>query len=241
MIRVEHLQSQPPVTGGSAFVSSSVPLSPNRSEINDKSTTSSVSNTAADNGSVFTLTNIYTFGENANQPKEKYRINSIVEVFDPPSATEFERHYRETHSSSSITRKTQTTSSPAAVPARPGPGSLSFPSRSRHARVIEWFPIASCLTCLLRETSSSSFFSPRDYLVNRKTWSDFKTHKLIAFDLNSLSRQSSLVSWSDLLHFPFRTNWSFQSNVSVSPQCVHWWSTQVASMVRRCRAIVVER
>jgi hypothetical protein len=77
-----------------------------------------------DNGSVFTLTNIYTFGggdapsthhspadHHANGLADKYRVKSFVEVFDQPSSqheSDYERHYRETHSSSSVTRKIRT-------------------------------------------------------------------------------------------------------------------------------------
>src|SRR5689334_9545759 len=87
---------------------STVPLSPNLTETNDQSSSSNV----VENGNVFTLTNIYTFGVNGNShtnpSTDKYRIKSFVEVFDQPSSqqeTEYERHYHETHSSSSsITR-----------------------------------------------------------------------------------------------------------------------------------------
>ncbi|CAF5134189.1 unnamed protein product, partial [Rotaria socialis] len=42
---------------------------------------------------------------------DKYRVKSYVEVFDQPSTqneSDYERHYRETHSSSSFTRKVRT-------------------------------------------------------------------------------------------------------------------------------------
>jgi hypothetical protein len=105
---------QPSGTTGSGVISSrhtgtsTVPLSPN-----DQSLSSNVN----ENGNVFTLTNIYTFGVNGNlntnPSTDKYRIKSFVEVFDQPSSqqeTEYERHYHEKHSSSSssITRKIQT-------------------------------------------------------------------------------------------------------------------------------------
>jgi len=107
---------QPSGTTGSGVISSrhtgtsTVPLSPN-----DQSLSSNVN----ENGNVFTLTNIYTFGVNGNSnahpnpSSDNYRINSFVEVFDQPSPSkesDYERHYRETHSSSSssITRKIQT-------------------------------------------------------------------------------------------------------------------------------------
>jgi len=105
---------QPSGTTGSGVISShhtgtsTVPLSPN-----DQSLSSNVN----ENGNVFTLTNIYTFGVNgnlnSNPSTDKYRIKSFVEVFDQPSSqqeTEYERHYRESHSSSSVTRKMQTNS-----------------------------------------------------------------------------------------------------------------------------------
>ena len=82
-------------------------------------TTSNLNPSIGDNGSLFTLTNIYTFGGNdghSNQglsdlSSDKYRVKSFVEVFDQPSSqqeTEYERHFRETHSSSSFTRKVRT-------------------------------------------------------------------------------------------------------------------------------------
>jgi hypothetical protein len=125
----------PSGTTGSSFLSSrrtdtstTVPISVNRTETTEQSagTTSNVGQSAGENGSVFTLTNIYTFGDNRNsnigqsqQPptntsSDKYRIKSFVEVFDQPSSqqeTELERHHRETHSSSTITRKTHTSAS----------------------------------------------------------------------------------------------------------------------------------
>jgi hypothetical protein len=113
--------------------SSSVPVSPNRTGTNEQQQSSSSTTTTAattganigasvgENGSVFTLTNIYTFGgegnsnnglsdHQANSSSDKYRVKSFVEVFDQPSSqdTEYERHYRETHSSSSVTRKIRT-------------------------------------------------------------------------------------------------------------------------------------
>jgi hypothetical protein len=102
---------------------SSVPASPNRTGANESSTTTTTATTLnpsiGENGSVFTLTNIYTFGggdSNSNNASsdllsDKYRVKSFVEVFDQPSSqkeTEYERHYRETHSSSSFTRKVRT-------------------------------------------------------------------------------------------------------------------------------------
>ena len=110
--------------------SSSVPASPNRTGTNEQSTSSTATTTTTttnlnpsigENGSVFTLTNIYTFGggdSNANigsddLSSDKYRVKSFVEVFDQPSSssqkdTEYERHYRETHSSSKYSRKVHT-------------------------------------------------------------------------------------------------------------------------------------
>jgi len=104
---------QPSGTIGSGVISSrhtgtsTVPLSPNRIESNDQSN-------IGENGNLFTLTNIYTFGVNGNSDQnplttDKYRIKSFVEVFDQPSIQEETEHYRETHSSSSfVKRKIQT-------------------------------------------------------------------------------------------------------------------------------------
>ncbi|CAF3569697.1 unnamed protein product [Adineta steineri] len=107
---------------------SAVPLSPTRTGTNEPPLSSPNTGTAPmgsnvgsstnENGNLFTLTNIYTFGDNGhsniNPSTDNYRIKSFVEVFDQPSTqqeTEYERHYRETHSSSSITRKIHTNSS----------------------------------------------------------------------------------------------------------------------------------
>ncbi|CAF1681711.1 unnamed protein product, partial [Adineta ricciae] len=101
--------------------SSSVPASPNRVETTEHSV-SSVTNAGAnnlgssigENGSVFTLTNIYTFGgsdgASTHGPSDdKYRVKSFVEVFNQPSSqdTEYQRHYRETQTKS-YTRKIRT-------------------------------------------------------------------------------------------------------------------------------------
>jgi hypothetical protein len=107
--------------------SSSVPVSPNRIATDEQSsstattttttaTTANLNPSIGENGSVFTLTNIYTFGGNDNNvnngSSDKYRVKSFVEVFDQPTSsqqeTEYERRYRETHSSSSFTRKVRT-------------------------------------------------------------------------------------------------------------------------------------
>ena len=170
MLRVEHLQQS--TSGSAAFVSSrhagtsSVPLTPSRAEINDKSTASTGTNSATATGdaSLFTLTNIYTFGENGHRPKENYRINSFVEVFDPPSTdhVELERRSRETHSSSSITRQSQTTSS-----ARYGPGS-SDRSRERERDVYV------CMLCFLLDlltSLSKGLFQSKDALRFQNTHS----------------------------------------------------------------------
>jgi hypothetical protein len=104
---------------------SSVPASPNRAGTLEQSATTTTSTTTnlgpsiGENGSLFTLTNIYTFGGgdgNSNTGSsdllsDKYRVKSFVEVFDQPSSqqeNDYERHYRETHSSSSFTRKVRT-------------------------------------------------------------------------------------------------------------------------------------
>lgn len=110
--------------------SSSVPVSPNRVVTDEHSTATTTSTTTAattnlnpsigENGSLFTLTNIYTFGGNDGNPNngssdlssDKYRVKSFVEVFNQPSSnqqdSEYERRYRETHSSSSYIRKIRT-------------------------------------------------------------------------------------------------------------------------------------
>jgi hypothetical protein len=120
-------------SGGTSFRqtgTSSVPASPNRIGTNEQSTTTTTTTAAAatttnlnpsigENGSLFTLTNIYTFGGGdgtsthgpSDLSSDKYRVKSFVEVFDQPSSqqdTEYERHYRETQSSSSFTRKVRT-------------------------------------------------------------------------------------------------------------------------------------
>lgn len=75
--------------------------------------------TTGENGNVFTLTNIYTFGvngkTNVNGSNDKHQMNSFVEVFDQPSSSgqdhEYERYHQERYSSSSsVTRKIQTSS-----------------------------------------------------------------------------------------------------------------------------------
>lgn len=78
-------------------------------------TTTNLNPSIGENGSLFTLTNIYTFGGNDTQANQgssnKYNVKSFVEVFDQPSSqqeTEYERHFRETHSSSSYSRKVRT-------------------------------------------------------------------------------------------------------------------------------------
>ncbi|CAF3670938.1 unnamed protein product [Adineta steineri] len=143
-IPVEHMQQQSSGIASSSSTSfrqtgvSSVPASPNRiASLYEQSSSSAsaggggcggagagagatnLGQSIGENGSVFTLTNIYTFGGQdgnsnnglSNDKSDKYRINSFVEVFNQPSSqhdSEYERHYRETHSSSSITRKIRT-------------------------------------------------------------------------------------------------------------------------------------
>ncbi|CAF4780493.1 unnamed protein product, partial [Rotaria socialis] len=79
--------------------------------------TSNVGTTGNENGNVFTLTNIYTFGDQgnakANTTSDKYRVKSFVEVFDSPTSEQrigFERNYNETFSSSSVKRQILTSS-----------------------------------------------------------------------------------------------------------------------------------
>ncbi|CAF3539694.1 unnamed protein product [Rotaria sordida] len=135
IIPVEHMQQQSSgTTTGSNVTSfrqtgiSSVPISPNQTEIHDQlstatttaatTTTTNLGPSIGENGSVFTLTNIYTFGGNdgsyntglSDLASDKYRVKSYVEVFDQPSSqqdSEYERRYRESHSSS-VTRKIRT-------------------------------------------------------------------------------------------------------------------------------------
>ncbi|CAF3430971.1 unnamed protein product [Rotaria sp. Silwood1] len=130
-IPVEHMQQQTSgITSSSTATSfrqtgtTSIPVSPIRSEINEQSsstattTTTNLGPSIGENGSVFTLTNIYTFGGNdgsynngsSDVQPDKYRVKSFVEVFDQPSSqqdSEYERRYRESHSSS-VTRKIRT-------------------------------------------------------------------------------------------------------------------------------------
>ncbi|UJR26821.1 hypothetical protein I4U23_008134, partial [Adineta vaga] len=131
-IPIEHMQQQSSGTTtsnvtsfrqtGVSSSSSSVPASPNRAEMNEHSisstTTAGTTNlgpSIGENGSVFTLTNIYTFGgSDANSTHglsdDKYRVKSFVEVFNQPSSeqdTEYQRHYRETQTKS-YTRKIRT-------------------------------------------------------------------------------------------------------------------------------------
>ncbi len=114
------MQQSSETTGSGVILSrhtstSSVPVNSNRTEMANQPSSANT----GENGNVFTLTNIYTFGVNGNSnahpnpSSDNYRINSFVEVFDQPSPSkesDYERHYRETHSSSSssITRKIQT-------------------------------------------------------------------------------------------------------------------------------------
>ncbi|UJR22290.1 hypothetical protein I4U23_025348 [Adineta vaga] len=108
---------------------SSIPLTPTRSRVAEHSSSSASSTTATtmtsstgsstipnENGNLFTLTNIYTFGDNGQTTKssatDKSRIHSFVEVFDSPTSpapVEFGRIYSEKHSTTSTTRKTYAT------------------------------------------------------------------------------------------------------------------------------------
>ena len=91
-------------------MTSSVRLNSTRTDSNDHPSTT------GENGNVFTLTNIYTFGvngkNNVNGSNDKYQMNS----FDQPSSSsgqdhEYERYHQERYSSSSsLTRKIQTSS-----------------------------------------------------------------------------------------------------------------------------------
>ena len=112
---------QTTTTTTSTTTSTSVPASPNRTGTSEQAatTTTGLNPSIGENGSLFTLTNIYTFGGNDGNSNtgssdllsDKYRVKSYVEVFDQPSSqhdSEYERHFRETHSSSSYTRKVRT-------------------------------------------------------------------------------------------------------------------------------------
>ncbi|CAF1053614.1 unnamed protein product [Didymodactylos carnosus] len=109
-------------------VDNSLITSPNRTD--NHSQQSTLGQSIGENGSVFTLTNIYTFADNSNNSSslndinnrggdglysrtfdqthrnmgpnsDKYTIKSIVEVFDKPEQeTEIDKLIRETHTSS---------------------------------------------------------------------------------------------------------------------------------------------
>lgn len=111
----------------------SIPTSPIRSTFREEISTAANGSGAAtmgssigENGSVFTLTNIYTFGgdnnaqgtvsDHGNQSShDKYHANSFIKSFDQNrlghDVQEISQHYREQHSSSSITRRIHTTTS----------------------------------------------------------------------------------------------------------------------------------
>ncbi len=119
-IPVEHMQEQAFGTSTSGVTTSfqqtgtsSVPVSPQRTGANEQSSTTTTTTTTTagtnlgpsigENGSLFTLTNIYTFGGgdgNSNNGSsdvlgDKYRVKSFVEVFDQPSShqeSDYERH-----------------------------------------------------------------------------------------------------------------------------------------------------
>ncbi|CAF1587705.1 unnamed protein product [Rotaria magnacalcarata] len=128
--RIESIQQPSGTTGFGATSShrtavSSVLKSPTTTEMSETTSsstttsrnTSNVGTTGNENGNVFTLTNIYTFGDQGNAitntTSDKYRVKSFVEVFDSPTSEQqigFERNYNETFSSSSVKRQILTSS-----------------------------------------------------------------------------------------------------------------------------------
>ncbi|CAF2819285.1 unnamed protein product [Rotaria sp. Silwood2] len=120
--RIESMQQPAGTTGfgvnSSRRTGTSSATSPIHTDMSEplSSATTTASNTgpiANESGNVFTLTNIYTFGDhgnvNPNSQSDKYRVKSFVEVFDPTSESksEFDRSYNETYSSS-VKRKIHT-------------------------------------------------------------------------------------------------------------------------------------
>jgi hypothetical protein len=141
-------------------------MSPNRIENNQQSSSSSTTNTnvgssVGENGNVFTLTNIYTFGDNENTNKnlssDKYHIKSFVEVFDTPLSsdhkTDFERRYRETYSSSSSssTRRTLHSKSDDINHQYEStiPSSMKYSTGSFYLKLLLHLMLYPTLTCLI--------------------------------------------------------------------------------------------
>lgn len=104
-------------SGMAATGVSSAPTSPNRDERSYVSSTATTTTTTAttatnlgpsigENGSLFTLTNIYTFGGGDGNSLEQ----SAQRYVNPTDLNDdaYEQRYRETHSSSMITRKVRT-------------------------------------------------------------------------------------------------------------------------------------
>ncbi|CAF4861262.1 unnamed protein product, partial [Rotaria sp. Silwood1] len=119
--RIESMQQPSGTTGYGVSSSrrvgtSTAPISPIHTDISEplsSATTTNASNIGSnvnENGNLFTLTNIYTFGDhgnistNTNSLSDKYRVKSFVEVFDPTllseQKSEYDRSYNETYSSS---------------------------------------------------------------------------------------------------------------------------------------------
>ncbi|CAF3672349.1 unnamed protein product [Rotaria sordida] len=103
-------------TGTSTAMISPIPTDMSEPLSSATTTASNIGSNVNENGNVFTLTNIYTFGDhgntNTNLSSDKYRIKSFVEVFDPKLSeqkTEFDRNYNETYTSS-VKRQIHTSS-----------------------------------------------------------------------------------------------------------------------------------
>lgn len=71
----------------------SSPHSPVASAVPRTASASASASHTSENGNVFTLTNIYTFGESNGQKSasENYRVKSFVEVFHPGIKTDNDR------------------------------------------------------------------------------------------------------------------------------------------------------
>lgn len=123
--RIIPVQYTTEISGMATTGASSAPTSPNRDErsyVSSSATTTTTTTTTAmgtgtgtgtnlgpsigENGSVFTLTNIYTFGGGDGNSLEQ----SSHRFINPTDFTDdsYEQRYRETHSSSMITRKVRT-------------------------------------------------------------------------------------------------------------------------------------
>lgn len=95
--------------------STSAPTSPVRVEIQDDksidTSTGTIGPSIGENGSLFTLTNIYTFGGDGHGSLSDHANPSFTQRFNASGSgnvNEYARHYHEEHSSSSVTRKIHT-------------------------------------------------------------------------------------------------------------------------------------